>query len=123
MYKIWPCFGISPDLRFQKITRAEQEGMSQSSGCLIQESEPGRNHNGKRFQYQFIWGSARVGILASIDARDFHCTIRTTRITPHHFIFQELISVIISLPITPKKFWDLISAVPRKNYTTLFCPY
>ena len=32
-------------------------------------------------------------------------TIRTSWITPHHFIFQEFISVIISPPITPNKFW------------------
>ena len=32
-------------------------------------------------------------------------TIRTSWITPHHCIFQELISVIVSPPITPNIFW------------------
>ena len=32
-------------------------------------------------------------------------TIRTSWITPHHFIFRELISVIITPPITPNNFW------------------
>ena len=39
------------------------------------------------------------------------------------FIFQQLVSVIVSPPITPNKFCDLISVIPRKNYTTLSCPF
>ena len=32
-------------------------------------------------------------------------TIRTSWITPHHFIVRELISVIIATPITPNNVW------------------
>ena len=62
--------------------------------------------------------------------RSPHLTIRTSWITPHHFIFQELISVIISLPITPNNFWGFKKRnsqkltppclVPIRKYCTIF---
>ena len=43
----------------------------------------------------------------------------------HHTIllFQELISVIISPPITPNKFWGFNKRNSQENDTTLACPY
>ena len=49
--------------------------------------------------------------------------IRTSWITPHHLTFQELISVIISPPITPNKFWGFNKRNNQENYTTPACPY
>ena len=48
--------------------------------------------------------------------------IRSSWITPHHFIFQELISVILSPPITPNKFWRFNKRNFQEIYTTLSCP-
>ena len=46
-----------------------------------------------------------------------------SRITLPHFIFEELLSVKITPPITPNSFWGVyISVISRKNYTTLSCP-
>ena len=54
---------------------------------------------------------------------NYSCTIRTSWITPHHFIFRDLISVIISPPITQNKFWGFNKRNSQENYTTLSCPY
>ena len=50
-------------------------------------------------------------------------TIRTSWITPHQFILQDLISVITSSPITPSKFWRFNKRNSQEIYTTLSCPY
>ena len=50
-------------------------------------------------------------------------TIRTSWISPHHFIFQEFISVIISPTITPNKFWGFNKRNSQESYATLACPY
>ena len=42
-------------------------------------------------------------VLVNLFASDH--TIWTSWITPHHFIFRELISVVITPPITPNYFW------------------
>ena len=54
------------------------------------------------------WGHARNLMSFLFHDEFFKSTIRTSRITPHHFfIFQELVSVIISPSSTPNKFWGL----------------
>ena len=39
------------------------------------------------------------------------------------YFFQELVSVIISPPITPNKFWGFNKRNSQENYTTLAYPY
>ena len=52
-------------------------------------------------------GCGEIRITPPLNKTPLHTyTIRTSWITLHHFILQELIiSVIISPPITPNKFW------------------
>ena len=59
-------------------------------------------------------------------SEEFHCSqdsIRTSWITLHHFIFRELNCVIISLPITPNKFWGFNKRNSQENLHHPVCPY
>ena len=49
-------------------------------------------------------------------------TIRTSWITPHHFIFRELISVLITPPITPNNYWGFSKRYFQEKLNLLVLP-
>ena len=75
-----------------------------------------------RYAVPFV-GMPSLKLHAPSNFRKCIPTIQTSWITPHHFILRELISAIISPPVTPNNFWGFSKRNSQENYTTLSCPY
>ena len=69
-----------------------------------------------------VWAAAMLSTKPGVSYVQY--TIRTSWITPHHFVFRGfLFCVMITPPITQKIICgDLISAISKKNCTFLYSP-